>query len=147
MSVLRVKNAAGIKDHWDASPQAISAAAEWFYPCLERFVWGAQSTADHYVIEGVDFLPEQAARLAKSYPLRALFLGCSQMTAERFDRYPGRSRGYSGLPEETRRQFAQDIPGWSAFVRQEAQRFACPYLDMSEDFSLRLSEAEALLTI
>jgi len=39
--------------------EAIVAAAEWFFPCLQRFVLGVNSMAESYVVEGVDFLPEQ----------------------------------------------------------------------------------------
>ena len=144
--MLRFKNVAGTKTEWNAAHEAIAAAAEWFFPCLERFIWGVNSMAESYVIEGVDFLPEHAVRLSAQYPIRVVFLGCSKMTIERFDHFPGRSRGYSGLPEEVRRQFAQDIPLWSKFVGQEAEHFGCPYIDMSDDFQLRLKEAEALLT-
>ena len=68
------------------------------------------------------------------------------MTLERFDRFPGRSPGDGGLSEETRRLFAQDIARWGAFIRQEAERFGCPYIDMSDDFASRLREAYAVLT-
>lgn len=144
--LLRFKQVQGIKYSWDASPEAITAAAEWFYPCLERFVWGINSMSDGYVIEGVDFLPAHAARLAEKFAVRAVYLGCSVMDLERFDRYPGRSKGYAGLPEETRRQFAGDIPGWSAFIRREAEQWGFAYVDTAVDFEARLGEAEALLT-
>jgi hypothetical protein len=146
MTLLRSKHVEGIKTEWDAAPEAIAAAAEWFFPCLEQCVWGVNSLADSYVIEGVDFLPEQIIRLSSHFPLRSVFLGCSKMTLDRFDRFPGRSPGYSGLPIEARSRFAQDIPRWSEFVRQEAERFGCAYIDMSDDFQLRLMEAESLLT-
>jgi 2-phosphoglycerate kinase len=146
MTILNSKNVEGTKAEWNAAPEAIAAAAEWFFPCLERFVWGVNSTADGYVIEGVDFLPDHIMRLSVQYRLRSVFLGCSKMTLDRFDRFPGRSRGYSGLPTEVRSRFAQDIPRWSEFVRQEAGRFGCNYIDMSDDFQSRLNEAEALLT-
>jgi len=68
------------------------------------------------------------------------------MTLERFDQFPGRSHGYARLPEELRRQIVHDVPRWSAFIRQEANRFGHPYIDMSDDFSARLQEAEAVLT-
>ncbi|MEZ4619200.1 MAG: hypothetical protein R2867_27320 [Caldilineaceae bacterium] len=44
-----------------------------------------------------------------------------------------------------RRQFAQDVPRWSAFVQQEAARFALAYIDTSGNFSAHLQAAEALL--
>ena len=145
MELLRVKNAAGIKVKWDASPEAITANAEWFFPYLERFIWGVSSLADHYVIEGVDFLPAQVAQLSTQYPIRTVFLGCSRLTLEGFNQFSGRS-GYGSLPEARRRQIVQDVPRWSAFIRQEAQRFGYTYIDMGSDFSQRLTEAEMVLT-
>ena len=67
------------------------------------------------------------------------------MTLERFDRFPGRSPGYASLPEEMRRQFAQDIPLWSGYIRREAERYGNPYIDTSHDFASRLKDAEAVL--
>jgi len=146
MELLRVKNDEGVIVEWNAAPEAVAAAAEWFFPYLERFAWGVSSLAESYVIEGVNFLPAQVALLAAHYPIRAVFLGRSKMTLEQFDQFPGRSRGYAGLPEAMRRQIVQDVPLWSEFVRQEAECFGYPYVDMSDDFPLRLSEAEATLT-
>lgn len=96
--LLRVKNVQGAKTEWNASPEAIEANAEWFYPCLGRFVGGVSSLAENYVIEGVDFLPENIAQLSTLYWIRAVFLGCSKMTLELFDRFPGRSRGMPACP-------------------------------------------------
>ncbi len=145
--LLRFKKVEGMKAEWNAAPESIAAAAEWFYPCLERFVWGISSMAGSYVIEGVDFLPEHVVHLAGRFPVRSLFIGCGRMTIERFERFPGRSAGYSALPEEVRRQIAADIPRWSEFIRQEAERYGCPYIDMSDDFPSRIQEAEESLTV
>ncbi len=101
---------------------------------------------ESYVIEGVDFLPEHVQKLSSRYQIQAVFLGCSQMTLETVDQFPGRSPGYATLPELLRRQIAQDIPIWSDFIRQEAGRFDYAYVDMSRDFPQRLAEAEAILT-
>jgi hypothetical protein len=68
------------------------------------------------------------------------------MTLEHFDRFPGRSRGYSDLPEELRRQFANDVPLWSEFVRQECESYDYPYIDMVNIFSQQLVQAESILT-
>ncbi|HZO72153.1 MAG TPA: hypothetical protein VFB60_08110 [Ktedonobacteraceae bacterium] len=146
MVLLKVKGATGIKVKWDASPEAITANAEWFFPYLERFIWGVSSLTDNYVIEGVDFLPAQVAQLSTQYPIRMVFLGCSSMTLEHFDQFPGLSKGYSGLPEALRRQIVQDVPHWSAFIRQEAERLGYAYVDMADDFSQRQAEAEIILT-
>jgi hypothetical protein len=145
IELLRVRNAAGIKVAWDASPEAIIANAEWFFPYLERFIWGVSSLVDHYVIEGADFLPAQVAQLSTQYPIRTVFLGCSRMTLEGLDQFPGRSRGYGSLPKSLRQKIANDVPRWSAFICQEAERFGYVYLDMVSDFSQRLAEAEMVL--
>lgn len=144
--LLMLKNDEGVKSEWNADPEAISARAKWFFPYLKRFVWGVNSMAENYLIEGVSFLPQQVARLAAQYPIRSVFLGCSGMTLERFDQFPGHSHGYAHLPEKMRRQFAQDVPLWSEFIRQEAERFGSQYVDMSYDFASRLNEADAILT-
>jgi hypothetical protein len=47
LELLRLKNDEGIKRAWDATPEAIAASAEWFFPYLERFVWGVGSLAEH----------------------------------------------------------------------------------------------------
>ncbi len=143
--ILRVNSAPGIKTGWDAAPEHIAANADWFFPYLERFVWGVSSLADDYLIEGVDFLPVQVSRLADQYPVRAVFLGREQLTLAEFDRFPGRSKGYFNLPPDLRRQIVQDVPRWSKFVREEAERFDFPYVDTSDDFQARLQEADKLL--
>ena len=130
---------------WDVAPEAIAATAEAFYPYLERFVWGISSLADDYLIEGVHFLPRQVLALSQRFSIRAVFLGCSQLTLERFDAFPGRSRGYAGLPVELKRQIVQDVPGWSALIAREAAAAGCRYVDTSDDFAVRLAEAEQLL--
>ena len=145
IELLRAGCVQGAKTEWDATPEMVKAAAEWFFPYLERFLWGVSSMAESYVIEGVDFLPTQVAQLSVQYPIRSLFLGCSYMTLDRFEQFPGRSRGYAGLPEALKKQIVHDVPLWSAFIQQEATRFGYPYADMSQDFSVRLIEAEALL--
>jgi hypothetical protein len=145
-TILGMTNVEGIKTEWDAAPEAITANAEWFFPYLERFVWGASSLAENYLIEGVDFLPAQVRQLSAQYQLRAVFLGCSKMTLEHFDQYPGHSRGYSGLPEELRRQFAKDVPLWSEFIRQECESFGYSYIDTVNDFAQQLVQAESILT-
>ena len=146
MELLRVKNEEGRKTEWNAAPEAITANAQWFSPYLERFVWGVSSMAESYLIEGVDFLPAQVSQLSKNYQISSVFVGCSEMSLERFDQFPGRSVGYTFLPEETRRQIVHEVPLWSEFIRGEAKRFGYPYIDMSGDFSSRLQDAEAVLT-
>jgi len=145
IGLLQVKAEDGVKKEWDATPEAITSAAEWFFPFLQRFVWGVNSLAEDYIVEGVDFLPAHAVLLGAQYPIRSVFLGRSQMTLEQFDRFPGRSKGYADLPEALRRQIVQDVPRWSAFIQAEAARCGCRYIDMQGDFASHLDEAEAFL--
>jgi hypothetical protein len=144
--LLRVKNEEGVKNEWNAAPEAINSMAEWFFPYLEKFVWGVSSLAEDYLIEGVSFLPAQVVQLSNQYQILAVFLGCSIMTLESLDQFPGRSLGYSFLSEELRRRIALDVPVWSKFIQRECERFGCSYFDMAGDFSQRLHEADALLT-
>lgn len=146
MQLLKVRNDHEMKTEWNATPNAIKSSAEKFFPYLERFVWGVSSMAESYVIEGVDFLPAQVSQLSKSYQIRSVFVGCSEMTLERFDQFPGHSAGYTFLPEEMKRQIVQDVPLWSEFIKQEAECFGIPYIDMTGTFSSRLQEAEGILT-
>ena len=69
------------------------------------------------------------------------------MTLETFDQFPGRSPAYSFLPEEQRRQIVQDVPRWSAWIQQEAERFGYPYIDTVSDFTGRLRSAETALDL
>ena len=89
LTLLGMTKVEGIKTEWNAAPEAVTASAEWFFPYLERFIWGISSMAEQYVIEGVDFLPGQVAQLALQYQLRSVFLGCSSMTLESLDQFPG----------------------------------------------------------
>ena len=146
MEVLRLRKADGVKLQWNSAPDSIHANSEWFFHYLERFVWGVSSLADSYAIEGVDFLPGQITQLSTEFPIRAVFLGCSKMTLEKLDRFPGRSLGYGSLPEALRRQIADDVPVWSEFIRQESERFGFAYVDTAIDFPQPLEEVGAVLT-
>lgn len=130
---------------WDASPRAIAATAEWFFPHLSRFVRGMRSLAEHYLIEGVHFLPKQAAELAREQAVRSVFLGCSGLTLELFDAFPGRSPGYTSLPLAIKQRIVGDLPAWSELVARQAAMFGRSYVDTSGDFAARLSEAERVL--
>jgi hypothetical protein len=143
--LLRVHSAELTNVQWNA-PETIATTAEWFFPYLDRFVWGVNSMAESYLIEGVDFLPAQVATLSAQYQVRCVFLGCSSMSLERFEQFPGRSPGYIGLPEEMRRDIVQHVPIHSELVRQEAERFGYPYIDMVGDYQARLRDADAILT-
>jgi 2-phosphoglycerate kinase len=133
------------ESQWNASPEAIAVVARRFAPYLEKIVWGVSSLASNYVIEGVEICPEQVADLSRRFDIRSVFLGCSAMTLERFDRFPGKSQGYAGLSKDVRARMSADIPMWSSFVRDEAKRYGLPYIDTSDGFESRLDDAVAEL--
>lgn len=143
--LLKVANDPGVPRQWDASTDAIRATAAWFWPYLERSLWALTSQADHYLIEGVGFLPEQVAATAQTHAIRSVFLGCSTMTLERLDAFPGRSPGYGRLPEALRRQIAADVPVWSAYLESECARWAVPYVDLGDEFDEGLHQAQRAL--
>jgi hypothetical protein len=132
-------------ERWDASPEAITRVADFFFPYLEKFVGGMSSCAEHYLIEGVHFLPRHVVALGQRCEVRAVFIGSSQLTLERFEQFPGRSPGYAGLPADFKRQIVQDVPRWSHFIAAEAAAAGCPYVDTSGDFAGQLAEAERQL--
>lgn len=146
VELLRINNTEGVKTEWNAAPEIITRDAEWFLPYLERFIWGVSSQAENYLIEGVDFLPAQVVELSQRYSIRPVFLGCSQMTLEKLDKFPGRSPGYGYLPEALRKQIAHDVPLWSKFIQIECERWGCPYIDMADDFSERMRQTARMLT-
>ena len=143
--LLRVANDPGVPQEWNAAPDRIRATAEWFKPFLDRFIWGLSSQADNYLIEGVGFLPEQVVAYSRKYEVRAVFLGCSTMTLERLDAYPGRSPGYGQLPEAYRRQIAADVPAWSAYIESECAQWGVPYVDLAEGFEVGQRQASRAL--
>jgi hypothetical protein len=143
--LLRVQSTNVMGMRWNEST-TITATAEWFFPYLERFIWGVSSMVEHYLVEGVDFLPAQVAKLATTYPVRCVFLGCSEMTLKRFEQFPGLSPGYINVPPDLRRQIVEHVPMHSALVQREAEHFGYPYIDMVGDFQTRLREASAALT-
>lgn len=145
VELLRVQTGNVPHIKWN-DPATIETSADWFFPYLERFVWGTSSLADGYVIEGAHFLPRHIATLGSRYSLRCVFLGCSNMTHERFEQFPGRSQGYVGLPEEMRQQIVQHVPMHSERIRRESARFGFPYVDTAGDFEARLHAAHHALT-
>ena len=146
LDLLRLKQEKGVKTEWNANLKSIRANTDWFFPYLDRFLWGISLMTESYVLEGVDFLPEQVKQLSSRYQIQSVFLGCSQMMPEMLIQLPGHSPGYTVLPESLRRKIAEDVPVWSDFIRQEAEQFDYPYIDTSNDFVQRLADAEALLT-
>ena len=136
VELLRVKNDESVNVKWNATPEAITAKAERFFPYLERFLWGVTSHAENYVIEGVDFLPAQVKQLSAQYKIRTIFLGCSRMTLENLDQFPGRSLGYSRLPEELRRQIARDVPSGVNLFGSNVKVSVIPILIQSTIFGI-----------
>lgn len=145
IELLRLQTGSVPDIEWNV-PATIATSADWFFPYLERFVWGVSSLAQSYLIEGTHFLPGHVARLSAQVSLCCVFLGCSSMTRERFEQFPGQSKGYVGLPEDLQQRIVQHVPMHSEQIRRESEHFGFPYIDMVGDFEARLREADLALT-
>ena len=146
--VLRVVVEVGVPDlsHLDwGKVDAIATHTQRFLPYLERFIWGVTSLRAPYVIEGVDFLPEQAAHLAQGFAIRSVFLGDSEMTAARLQAHLGRQPWLAGTAPEQFRKMAEHIVDHTKLVKRECTRLGLDFVDMAGDFDQRLREAAALL--
>jgi hypothetical protein len=119
--------------------------AERFFPFIERFVWGVSSLKAAYVIEGVDFMPEQIVRLGKKFAVRSVFIGNSEMTAELLETHLGRQPWLAGTSTEQFQLMASHIVQHTALVQKECARLGLPFVDMAGDFSERSRQAAALL--
>ena len=123
----------------------ITAHTERFFPYLERFIWGVTSLRAPYVIEGVDFLPAQAAQLAQRFGVRSVFLGDSEMTAARLQANLGRQPWLAGASPERFQEMADHVVAHTTLVKRECARLGLRFVDMAGDFEQRLREAAALL--
>jgi hypothetical protein len=123
----------------------IPAHAERFFPYLERLTWGIASLAAPYVIEGVDFLPEQATDLQRRFAVRSVFLGNSRMTATLLGTRLGRQPWLAGTSPAQFRSMAAHIVGHTELIERECARLGLAFIDMAGDFDERMQEAAALL--
>ena len=146
--VLRTTIQVGVPDltHIDwGDVSGIARHAERFFPYLERFTWGVASLRSPYVIEGVDFLPEQAADLAKRYAVRSVFLGNSMMTATLLGTQLGRQPWLAGTPPEQLRSMAIHVVDHTKLIERECARLGLAFVDLADDFDRRSREAAAIL--
>lgn len=123
----------------------IAAHAARFFPFLERFAWGVDALGAPYVVEGVDFLPEQALQLAERFGARSVFLGNSEMTAVQLKSNLGRQPWLAGSPPERFEQMAEHIVDHTKLIRDECARLGLAFVDMAGDFEQKELEAAALL--
>jgi len=126
-------------------PGGIPTHAERFFPYLDRLVWGVASLAAPYVIEGVDFLPTQAAELQRKFAIRSVFLGNTQMTDAVLGTHFGRQPWLAGTSPEQLRSMATHIVSHTALIQRECARLGIAFVDMAGDFEQRSLEAAALL--
>jgi len=146
--VLRTTIQVGVPDlthiEW-GDVSGIPQHAERFFPYLERFMWGVASLRSPYVIEGVDFLPEQAADLANKFAVRSVFLGNSTMTATLLGTQLGRQPWLAGTSPEQLRSMAGHVVDHTKLIERECARFGLAFVDVADDFDLRSREAAAIL--
>ncbi|MEZ4619199.1 MAG: hypothetical protein R2867_27315 [Caldilineaceae bacterium] len=84
VQLLKVKEVAGAPTEGNAAPRSLPSGRYGSF-LLRTLCLGASSFAEHYVIEGVDFLPAQVAQLAPN-SRSGLSFGLFDNDLEHFDR-------------------------------------------------------------
>jgi hypothetical protein len=92
-------------------------------PLPRTLHWGVASLRSPYVIEGVDFLPEQVTDLAKRFAVRSVFLGNSRMTATLLGTHLGRQPWLAGTLPEQLQSMAGHVVDHTKLIERECARF------------------------
>lgn len=119
--------------------------ADAFFPFFERTVESCAYLAEHYVIEGVGFLPRHVARLSDHLDLRVVFVGQSHVEVADILEHEGRNLWHRNLDDETLARVPRWIEEWSAEIEAECATFGSPYVDLTSDFAAGHARAERLL--
>ncbi|MEX2394541.1 MAG: hypothetical protein WD826_08695 [Actinomycetota bacterium] len=127
-------------------PELLAPQGERFYPMLEKLARCMQTIAGEYVIEGTEFLPRHADRLRALLPVRACFLGWSEVTIESIDLHGGSDDWTKGMEEAFRATLPGRLVEVSKLHQRECVSLGVPYVDMAGDFSDKLERAYEILT-
>lgn len=125
---------------WDGV-QASRQHAERFYPYLEAFVSEGVTPGQRYLVEGVEFLPEQAARLAEAHEVRSCFLGLSRCSLAELEFETDGNWIHDVEKIEDRQRLASAIVKASRLIESECARLHMPFVDMASDRTMALERA------
>jgi len=106
------------------------AHAERFFPFLDAFVSEyAMPDGRSVLVEGVEFLPEQAVRLRRTHGARCCFLGLSDCSVDLLETVTDGNWIWE-VPPSDRAGIAADIVRLSRWLRDECARLDLPFVDM-----------------
>ena len=123
---------------------AARAHADRFFPFLDAFVSEYDLPDRRFVVEGVEFLPQQAARLGMARSLRCCFLGLSECSVDALELEGAGNWIWDAAPAE-RSDIAADIVELSQWLQAECKRLGLPFVDMIGDRRAALERAYAVL--
>jgi hypothetical protein len=124
---------------------AARAHADRFFPFLDAFVSEYDFPDRRFVIEGVEFLPQQAAELGAARSARSCFLGLSECSVDALELEPAPGNWIWDAAPTDRPGIAADIVGLSRWLKAECGRLDLLFLDMVGDRTVALERAYAIL--
>ena len=123
---------------------AARAHADRFFPFLDAFVSEYDLPNRRFVVEGVEFLPQQAAQLGMARSLRCCFLGLSECSVDALELDGAGNWMWDTAPTE-RPGIAADIVELSRWLQAECDQLGLPFVDMVGDRTVALERAYAVL--
>lgn len=124
---------------------AARAHADRFVPFLDAFISEYDLPDRQIVVEGVEFLPEHAARLGTPRSLRCCFLGLSECSVDALE-IDGEGNWIWDTTPAERPGIAANIVELSRWMQTECGRLGLPFVDMAGDRTVALERAYAVLT-
>ena len=125
---------------WD-DVHASRQHAERFYPYLETFVVEGVTPGKRYLVEGVEFLPEQAVRLVEAHQVRSCFLGMSRCSLAELELETDGNWVHDVEKIEDRERLASAIVSVSRWIESECARLHMPFVDMVGERTMALEHA------
>lgn len=124
---------------------AARAHADQFFPFLDAFVSEYDYPDRRYVVEGVEFLPQQAAQLVMARSARCCFLGLSECTVDALESEPEDDNWIWDAEPAERAGIAADIVELSRWLQAECDRLGLQFVDMAGDRTAALERAYTVL--
>ena len=123
---------------------AARSHADRFVPFLDAFVSEYDLPNRRFVVEGVEFLPQQAARLGMTRSLRCCFLGLSECSVEALE-VDQAGNWIWDVPPADRPGIAADIVELSRWMQAACGRLGLPFVDMAGDRAAALDRAYSVV--
>ena len=115
--------------------------ADRFYPYVRDAVLSSAYVEGDYIIEGVDFLPRHARRLAAETPVTSCFLGLSSPDLALIDAHSGRMDYQKHVGQAERDELPGWIASWTVAVQAECRALGLPFFDLAGDYEAQADRA------